>query len=82
MLEARILAVADVVEAMTSRRPYQAAKGVNAALEEIQKNSGILFDPHVVDACIKLIKDKRIEFDEIPGESPIDKTKPKKASVN
>ena len=82
LLEARILAVADVVEAMTSHRPYQAAKGVNAALEEIQKNSGILFDPHVVDACIKLIKDKRIEFDEIPGESPIDKTKPKKASVN
>ncbi|MFZ2445238.1 MAG: HD domain-containing phosphohydrolase [Syntrophobacteraceae bacterium] len=54
LLEARIIAVADVVEAMSSHRPYRSALGLQKALEEISKNRGILYDPDVVDACLKL----------------------------
>ncbi|AEG14553.1 metal dependent phosphohydrolase with GAF sensor [Desulfofundulus kuznetsovii DSM 6115] len=50
--EARILGVADVVESMASHRPYRAALGMEAALEEISRNSGILYDPQVVKACL------------------------------
>ncbi len=50
--EARILSVADVIEAMSSHRPYRPALGLNAALEEIVKNRGKTFDPDVVDACL------------------------------
>ncbi len=52
MLEARIIAVADVVEAMASHRPYRPAKGINAAMSEIARNKGKLYDPEVVDACL------------------------------
>ena len=62
MLEARILCVADVVEAMASHRPYRPSKGIEAALEEIEKQKGILFDEQVVDACIKLFREKRFSF--------------------
>ncbi len=62
LLEARILGVADVVEAMSSHRPYRSALGVNKALEEISKNRGILYDPEVVDVCLKLFKEKRFKF--------------------
>jgi putative nucleotidyltransferase with HDIG domain len=58
LLEARILAVADVVEAMSSHRPYRASLGIEAALEEIEKNKGILYDADVVDACLKLFREK------------------------
>lgn len=51
---ARILAVADVVEAMTSHRPYRQALGLDMALKEISQNAGILYDKDVVDVCIKL----------------------------
>ncbi len=54
-IEARILAVADVVEAMSSHRPYRPALGVDKALKEILKNRGILYDAKVVDACAKLL---------------------------
>ncbi len=54
MLEARILAVADVVEAMASHRPYRPAHGINDALEEISQNRLVLYDPEVVEACLKL----------------------------
>jgi PAS domain S-box-containing protein len=57
-LEARILAVADVVEAITSHRPYRAALGIDVALEEISRNRGILYDADVVDACLKLFREK------------------------
>jgi HD-GYP domain-containing protein (c-di-GMP phosphodiesterase class II) len=57
-LEARILAVADVVEAMASHRPYRAALGIEAALEDIEKNKGILYDYAVADACLKLFREK------------------------
>jgi len=52
LLEARILAVADVIEAMSSHRPYRPALGIEAALEEVRKNKGNFFDPQVVDACL------------------------------
>lgn len=52
--EARILCVADVVEAMTSHRPYRPALGVEKAMEEISDKKGVYYDAEVVDACIKL----------------------------
>jgi HD-GYP domain-containing protein (c-di-GMP phosphodiesterase class II) len=57
-LEARIIAVADVVEAMTSHRPYRPSKGIDLALEEILNNRGKLYDADVADACIRLFKEK------------------------
>jgi putative nucleotidyltransferase with HDIG domain len=54
LLEARILAVADVVEAMASDRPYRAALGLEAALAEIESGSGRLFDTSAVDACVRV----------------------------
>ncbi|MCX5893242.1 MAG: PAS domain S-box protein, partial [Deltaproteobacteria bacterium] len=63
ILEARILMVADVVEAMASHRPYRPAKGIDAALEEIMRNRGVLYDGEVVDVCVKLFKQKRFKFD-------------------
>lgn len=60
---ARILAVADVVEAMASHRPYRPALGINQALEEISHNRGILYDPGVVDVCVKLFTGKSFQFD-------------------
>lgn len=54
LFEAKIIAVADVVEAMSSHRPYRAARGLKAALEEIGKNAGITFDTEVARACIAL----------------------------
>ena len=59
ILEAKILAVADVVEAMTSHRPYRPAPGIKKALEEINQSKGKLYDSKVVNACIKLIKNKK-----------------------
>ncbi|MGB5216663.1 MAG: PAS domain S-box protein [Smithella sp.] len=56
--EARILAVADVVEAMASHRPYRASLGIESALTEIETNKGILYDEAVVNACIRLFMDK------------------------
>jgi PAS domain S-box-containing protein/putative nucleotidyltransferase with HDIG domain len=56
--EARVLAVADVLESMSTHRPYRAALGVDAALEELQQNSGILYDGKVVDAVVRLIREK------------------------
>ncbi len=61
--EARILAVADVVEAMASHRPYRPALGIDKALEEISQKKGILYDPEVVDACLKLFKEKGFKFE-------------------
>lgn len=56
--EARILAVSDVVEAMSSHRPYRPALGIDKALEEISQNRGVLYDPEVVDVCLKLFAEK------------------------
>ena len=63
MMEARILSVADVVEAMASHRPYRPALGIDTALEEISQNRGALYDPDVVDACLKVFKEKGFKFE-------------------
>ncbi|HPR16860.1 MAG TPA: HD domain-containing protein [Candidatus Cloacimonadota bacterium] len=62
LLEARILAVADVVEAMTSHRPYRAALGIEQALQEIADHKHDYYDPNVVDACIALFREKKFKF--------------------
>jgi len=58
IIEARIMAVADVVEAMSSHRPYRPAWGITAALDEIEKNKGILYDKDAVNSCLKLFREK------------------------
>ena len=63
MLEARIIAVADVVEPISSHRPYRPALGIDRALEEIQKGKGLLYDAKVVDVCVNLFKEKGFTFD-------------------
>jgi HD-GYP domain-containing protein (c-di-GMP phosphodiesterase class II) len=62
LLEARILGVSDVVEAMASHRPYRPALGVEAALEEIERNKGVLYDPEAVSACRKLFQEKNYKI--------------------
>jgi PAS domain S-box-containing protein len=62
LFEARIIAVADTVESMASDRPYRPAKGIDAALEEIENNRGILFDSDVVDACLRLFREKSYQL--------------------
>ncbi|MCX6001174.1 MAG: PAS domain S-box protein [Chloroflexi bacterium] len=62
LLEAKILAVADVIEAMCSHRPYRPALGRDKALEEISKNKGKLYDPDVVAACQRLFTEKGFNF--------------------
>ena len=58
LMEARIMAVADVIEAMVSHRPYRSALGMDKTLEEIEKNKGSLYDPAVADACLRLFREK------------------------
>ncbi len=58
LIDARILAVADVVESMASHRPYRPALGIEAALYEIEKNRGIFYDDTVVHACRRLFREK------------------------
>ncbi|OGI37095.1 MAG: hypothetical protein A2V91_07060 [Candidatus Muproteobacteria bacterium RBG_16_64_10] len=63
VLEARILAVADVVEAMSSHRPYRPAIGPDKALAEIEQHRGMLYDTAVADACLKLFRERGFRFD-------------------
>lgn len=58
ILEARILAVADTVESMASHRPYRASLGLDRALTEVEENRGTHYDPQVVDACLRLFREK------------------------
>ncbi len=62
LIEAKIMAVADVVESMMSHRPYRPALGIDAALNEIEKHKGTLFSEEVVDACIKLFRVQGFSF--------------------
>ncbi|MDP2647040.1 MAG: response regulator [Desulfobacterales bacterium] len=62
LLESRVIAVADVVEAIASHRPYRAGLGIDVALDEIEKNKGILYDREVVDACLKLFRENGYEL--------------------
>jgi len=63
LVEARVVAVADVVEAMVSDRPYRPARGVEAALNEIAAGKGTLYDPDAANACIRLFREGKFEFD-------------------
>jgi len=63
LIEAKILAVADVIEAMSSHRPYRAGLGVPAALDEIGKHRGVLYDTDVVDSCIAMYKNNKLILD-------------------
>lgn len=63
LIATRILSVADVVEAIASHRPYRPAYGIDIALKEISDMKGILYDAAVVDACLKLFKDKGFKFE-------------------
>jgi putative nucleotidyltransferase with HDIG domain len=65
LIEAKILGVADVVEAMSSHRPYRPALGLEVALSEISLQSGILYDRQVVDACLRLLQNKRFAFENL-----------------
>ncbi len=62
LLEARVIYVADVVEAMSSHRPYRPALGIIKALEELEKNKGILYNENIVDTCIKLFREDKFVF--------------------
>jgi HD-GYP domain-containing protein (c-di-GMP phosphodiesterase class II) len=71
LVEARILAVSDVIEGMVFERPYRVAPGLEAALKEIADNKGLLYDPAVADACLKLFAEGRFKFEPMPSqESP------------
>jgi HD-GYP domain-containing protein (c-di-GMP phosphodiesterase class II) len=63
LIEAKILCVADVVEAMASHRPYRPARGIDLALEHIQEEKNNLYDPLAVDCCMKLFTEQNFAFD-------------------
>jgi HD-GYP domain-containing protein (c-di-GMP phosphodiesterase class II) len=62
IMEARILAVADTVEAMSSHRPYRPGLGLEAALAEIKELSGTQLDPVIVEACLRIFHEKDYRF--------------------
>jgi PAS domain S-box-containing protein/putative nucleotidyltransferase with HDIG domain len=62
IIEARILAVADVMEAMASHRPYRPALGIDVALKEIENNKGVLYDEDIVNACLNLFRNKNFKL--------------------
>ncbi len=62
IIEARIIAVADVVEAISSHRPYRPALGMNVAIHEINRGRGIIYDAEAVDTCVKLLTQKNYKF--------------------
>ena len=62
ILEARIIAVADVVEAMASHRPYRPSLGIDCAINEIKKNSGVRYDTDAVNACLELYESGEFDF--------------------
>ncbi len=64
LLEARVIYVADVVEAMSSHRPYRPAMGIQRALYELEKNKGKLYDENIVIACLKLFNEDKFEFEQ------------------
>jgi HD-GYP domain-containing protein (c-di-GMP phosphodiesterase class II) len=63
LIEARIIAVADVVESIASHRPYRPALGIDVALEEIEDNKTILYGADVVDACLRLFREKGFQLE-------------------
>lgn len=73
MLEARILAVADIVEAIASHRPYRPGRGAGDALEEIIHDKGLLYDSEVVDACLSVFYEKGFTFEQPVNAVPTPK---------
>ena len=71
LLEARILAVADVVEAMSAHRPYRPTRGIEEALLEISRSRGVLYDAEAVDACLRLFVERGFKFAERRGRDTI-----------
>jgi HD-GYP domain-containing protein (c-di-GMP phosphodiesterase class II) len=71
LIEARILAVADVVEAIGSLRPYRPALGMEKALEEIRKGRGFRYDARAVDACLRLFREGRFSFKKDAEAAPL-----------
>jgi PAS domain S-box-containing protein/putative nucleotidyltransferase with HDIG domain len=67
--EARILTVADIVEAMSSHRPYRPAQGIDKALAEVMENKGRFYDSDAVDACVRLFRENRFHFTEEPARA-------------
>jgi len=65
LMESRVIAVADVVEAISSHRPYRPALGIDAALGEIEKNRGIFYEPAAVDACLRLFREKGFSIETV-----------------
>jgi len=63
LIESRIIAVADVIEAMASHRPYRPGCGINPTLEEIEKDKGTLYDKKVVEVCVRLFREKGFNFE-------------------
>jgi len=63
LIEARILTVADVVEAIASHRPYRPSLGIDAALNEIEKNRGVFYDDAVADAWLRLFREKGFKLE-------------------
>ena len=61
-LESKIVAVSDVVESMSSHRPYRPALGLEKAIEEIISNRNVIYDPEVVDACVSLLREREFSF--------------------
>lgn len=71
LIEARIIGVADVVETMSSHRPYRPSMGIDKALQEIILNKGTLYDPRVVHACLRIFREQGFEFSNLqPLSSP------------
>ncbi|MBI5607004.1 MAG: HD domain-containing protein, partial [Deltaproteobacteria bacterium] len=62
LIEAKIITVADIVEAMASHRPYRPGWGIDKALDEISQNKDRFYDPQVVDACVRLFQEKGFSF--------------------
>lgn len=73
LLEAKIIAVADVIDSMSSSRAYRKALGLSEAIDELNKNKEILYDPDVVNACCKLYKQNKLNT--LPSEEVFGKTR-------
>lgn len=76
LIEAKILAVADVVEAMASHRPYRPSLGFEAAFQHILENKGTLYDARAVTACVQTLANKKFDFDQTPAATDRATTKP------
>jgi len=68
LIQAKVLYIADIVEAMSSDRPYRPALGTEKALNELNENRGVLYNEEIVDACLKLFIEDNFKFEEKSNE--------------